>query len=86
VPVIHKKSHLPVVIDPSHGCGAWGLVESMALAGVAAGADGLMIEVHNNPAAALCDGAQSVTPQLFEQIMQKVKKVRAVLFENAGNE
>jgi 3-deoxy-7-phosphoheptulonate synthase len=79
VPVLHSKSHLPVIIDPSHATGYWHLVEPMALAAVAAGADGLIIEVHNHPEAALCDGAQSVTPQVFHRIMEKAKKIREVI-------
>ncbi len=79
VPVLKSKSHLPVVIDPSHATGYWHLVEPMALAAVAAGADGLIIEVHNHPEAALCDGAQSVTPQVFKSIMDKVCRIREVI-------
>ena len=79
VPVIKAKSHLPVMIDPSHATGMWQLVEPMALASVAAGADGLMIEVHNHPEMALCDGAQSITPQVFHGLMQKVAKVREAI-------
>jgi 3-deoxy-7-phosphoheptulonate synthase len=79
VPVIKKKSHLPVVVDPSHGTGYWDLVFPMALASVAAGADGLMIEVHNQPECALCDGQQSITPALFDQLMRKVNAVREVI-------
>lgn len=82
VPVLHQKSHLPVVIDPSHATGYWHLVEPMALGAVACGADGLIIEVHNDPAKALCDGAQSVTPQVFHRIMQKVRKIHEVVNEN----
>ena len=62
IPVLKKKTHLPVIIDPSHAGGKWWLVEPMAKASVAAGADGLMIEVHNDPECALCDGAQSLKP------------------------
>ncbi|MCL1790097.1 MAG: 3-deoxy-7-phosphoheptulonate synthase [Peptococcaceae bacterium] len=76
VPVLKAKSHLPVVVDPSHATGYWYYVEPMALAATAAGADGLVVEVHNNPEAALCDGAQSVTPQVFQRIMDKVGRVR----------
>jgi 3-deoxy-7-phosphoheptulonate synthase len=76
IPVLKARSHLPVVIDPSHATGYWHLVEPMALAAVAAGADGLIIEVHNHPEAALCDGAQSITPQVFKQLMDKVTRVR----------
>ena len=68
IPVLHNKPHLPVVIDPSHAGGKWWLVEPMAKAAVAAGADGLMIEVHNNPECALCDGAQSLKPEKFDAL------------------
>ncbi len=81
VPVLHEKSHLPVIVDPSHGTGHWNLVYPMALAATAAGADGLIIEVHNQPQLALCDGAQSVTPALFSQLMKKVGQLRQVLVE-----
>ena len=73
IPVIKKLSHLPVIVDPSHASGYWYLVEPLAKAAVAAGADGLMIEVHNDPQHALSDGQQSVKPELFDKIMQKVK-------------
>ena len=73
VPVIKKLSHLPVIVDPSHASGYWYLVEPLAKAAIAAGADGLMIEVHNDPQHALSDGQQSVKPELFDKIMQKVK-------------
>ena len=72
---VKKQSHLPVVVDPSHACGKAWMVERMAMAAVAAGADGLIIEVHNNPACALCDGAQSVTPEQFGSIMDKLRTV-----------
>ena len=74
VPVIKQKSHLPIIIDPSHATGKRDLVAPLAKAAMAVGADGLMIEVHNNPAKALCDGKQSIKPETFEQIMQTVKK------------
>ena len=74
VPVIKKLSHLPVIVDPSHSGGAAYLVEPLSKAAVAAGADGLMIEVHNNPQCALSDGAQSLTLQAFDALMQKLKK------------
>jgi 3-deoxy-7-phosphoheptulonate synthase len=83
IPVLKKKSHLPVVVDPSHGTGYWDLVYPMALAAAAAGADGLMIEVHNRPDKALCDGQQSITPFLFDKLMRKVKQLRAALAESA---
>ncbi|MDR3120090.1 MAG: 3-deoxy-7-phosphoheptulonate synthase [Clostridiales bacterium] len=79
VPVLKAKSHLPVIVDPSHATGYWHLVEPMSLAAVAAGADGLIIEVHNNPEAALCDGAQSITPQVFHRLMGKARKIREVV-------
>lgn len=74
VPMLKKKSHLPVIIDPSHAGGLRFLVEPMALAAIAAGADGLMIEVHNNPEQALCDGPQSLTPEMFDSLMNKITK------------
>ena len=73
VPVIKEKSHLPIIIDPSHATGKRDLVEPLAKAAIAVGADGLMIEVHNNPAKALCDGKQSIKPQTFDEIMKKIK-------------
>lgn len=75
IPVVKNLSHLPIIVDPSHALGKSSMVESMSLAAVAAGADGLLIEVHNDPKHALCDGAQSVTPDQFTEIMSKVKKV-----------
>ena len=79
VPVLHGMTHLPVVVDPSHATGKANLVEPMACAAVASGADGLMIEVHNNPSCALCDGAQSLTPVQFDQVSQKVQRIREVM-------
>ena len=75
VPVLHELSHLPVLVDPSHATGISSLVPSMAVAAAACGADGLMIEVHNNPAKALCDGAQSLTPEQFDDLSKTVSKV-----------
>lgn len=75
VPVLHELTHLPVVVDPSHATGKASLVHSMALAAAACGADGLMIEVHNNPSKALCDGAQSLTPVQFKDVSIAVQKV-----------
>ncbi len=69
---VKSLSHLPVLVDPSHACGRSWMVEKMALAAVAAGADGLIIEVHNDPGNALCDGAQSVTPDQFDALMRKL--------------
>ena len=74
---VKRLSHLPVVVDPSHACGQAWMVERMAMAAVAAGADGLIIEVHNDPAHALCDGAQSVTPDQFAVIMDRVESIAA---------
>lgn len=74
VPLLKQQSHLPVIIDPSHAAGISWMVEPLARAAVAAGADGLMIEVHNNPKNALCDGAQSLTPAQFEELMADVRK------------
>lgn len=79
VPVLHELTHLPVVIDPSHATGKARLVPSMAYAAAACGADGIMVEVHNNPSAALCDGAQSITPAQFAQLSTKVLQIREVV-------
>lgn len=75
VPVLHKLTHLPVVVDPSHGTGVNDLVHPMALAAVAAGADGLIIEVHNDPPHALCDGKQSLTPEQFDHLAKAVRGI-----------
>ena len=72
IPVLHSLSQRPVIIDPSHATGQSKLVPPMALASAAAGADGLIIEVHNDPAHALCDGPQSLTPEDFDTLMKKV--------------
>ena len=79
IPVLKARTHLPVIADPSHGTGYWELVEPMALAAAAAGADGLIIEVHGQPDAALCDGRQSITPQIFSRLMRKLKLVREAI-------
>ena len=79
VPVLHELTHLPVIVDPSHATGKAALVPSMALAAAACGADGLMIEVHNDPTCALCDGAQSLTPMQFAQLAESVRKIREVV-------
>ena len=79
IPVLHELTHLPVVIDPSHATGKASLVPSMAAAAAAAEADGLMIEVHNNPARALCDGAQSLTPEQFQKVSHTVQKIREAI-------
>lgn len=75
IPVIKELTHLPIIIDPSHAGGKWWLVEPMAKASVAAGCDGLMIEVHNNPEKALCDGPQSLKPEKFEKVMKGLKPI-----------
>ena len=79
VSVLHDLSHLPVIVDPSHATGKAKLVQPMAVAAAAAGADGLIIEVHNDPAHALCDGAQSLTPVQFAELNKRVNKVREAL-------
>ena len=79
VPVLHNLSHLPVVVDPSHATGKASLVAPMAAAAVAAGADGIMVEVHNNPACALCDGAQSLTPDQFRELSGKLQRIREAM-------
>ena len=75
VPVLHELSHLPVIVDPSHACGIAKLVEPMAMAAAACGANGVMIEVHNNPEKALCDGPQSLTPEQFDQAVARIKRI-----------
>ena len=75
IPVIKRLSHLPIIIDPSHSAGKWWLVEPLAKAAVAAGADGLIIEVHNDPANALCDGQQSIKPDKFDSLVQELKMI-----------
>ena len=79
VPVLQKKTHLPIVIDPSHAGGKWWLVQPMANAAIASGADGLMIEVHNDPECALCDGAQSLKPEKYDILMKNVAAIAQVI-------
>ena len=79
VSVLHELSHLPVIVDPSHATGKAKLVPPMAVAATAAGADGLIIEVHNDPAHALCDGAQSLTPAQFDQLTKRIEKIREAM-------
>ena len=79
IPVVKKLTHLPIIIDPSHAGGKWWLVEPMAKAAVAAGADGLMIEVHNNPEKALCDGLQSLRPERYEELLKQISKIAEVV-------
>jgi len=79
VPLLKELSHLPVVVDPSHASGIARLVQPMAMAAVAAGSHGVMIEVHNDPSKALCDGAQSLTPEQFAEVSEKLAKIRKVI-------
>ena len=79
IPVLREKTHLPVIIDPSHATGRSSLVSPMALAAVAAGTDGVMVEVHNDPIHALCDGAQSLTPGQFERLAEQMRTIREVI-------
>src|SRR5690606_6183583 len=79
IPYIKQKTHLPVVVDPSHGTGIRDLVTPMALAAAACGADGILVEVHENPAAALSDGAQSLYPEQFEDLMTQLRRVAAAV-------
>lgn len=79
VPMLHELSHLPVIVDPSHATGINRLVSPMAMAAAACGADGLIIEVHNDPMHALCDGAQSLRPEQYEEVAEKVREIRRVI-------
>jgi 3-deoxy-7-phosphoheptulonate synthase len=81
IPMLRELTHLPIVVDPSHATGTARLVKPMAMAAAAAGADGIMIEVHNDPTNALCDGAQSLTPAQFRDVADKVRKIRGVMAE-----
>lgn len=78
VPAIKKLSHLPIIVDPSHAAGMWWMVEPLSKAAVSAGADGLMIEVHNDPANAKCDGQQSIKPDRFDELMKKLSKIAEI--------
>ena len=77
--MLHSLTHLPVVVDPSHATGKAHLVPPMAAAAAAAGADGIMVEVHNNPSCALCDGAQSLTPDQFADLNHRVEIIREAM-------
>ena len=81
IPLLKTMTHLPVIVDPSHATGIAHLVKPMAMAATAAGADGLMIEVHNNPPAALCDGAQSLTPAAFADVMEAINAIRPLAYK-----
>ena len=79
IPIIKEKTHLPIVIDPSHATGDWKLVEASSLAAIAAGADGLIIEVHNNPECAWSDGAQSLKPEKFKALIDKARRIASAV-------
>ena len=79
IPAIKRMSHLPVIVDPSHSAGMYWMVEPLTMAAIAAGADGLIIEVHNDPPHALCDGAQSLRPEQFDVLMGKIREIRKVV-------
>jgi 3-deoxy-7-phosphoheptulonate synthase len=79
VPVLKYLTHLPVIVDPSHAIGKWRFVAPMARAAIAAGADGLLIEVHPNPSEALCDGPQSLTPENFKTLMDEIRNVSRMM-------
>ncbi|MBE6268610.1 MAG: 3-deoxy-7-phosphoheptulonate synthase [Bacteroidales bacterium] len=81
VPMLHELSHLPVVVDPSHATGVARLVKPMACAATVSGADALIIEVHNNPPCALCDGAQSLTPAQFAEVAERVEQMRSIILK-----
>jgi 3-deoxy-7-phosphoheptulonate synthase len=81
VPILKRLTHLPIIVDPSHATGRSDIVPSMALAAVAAGADGIIVEVHNDPKNALCDGAQSLTPEEFAKLSKKISRLREALAE-----
>ena len=81
IPVLREKTHLPITIDPSHATGYTRYVPSMSIAATAAGADALMIEVHNDPAHAWSDGAQSLTPEAFDKLMRRILKIREAIKE-----
>ena len=76
MPLLHRKSHLPIVVDPSHATGVASLVPPLSMAATVIGADGLIVEVHNDPPHARCDGAQSLTPENFGEMMKGIRNVR----------
>jgi 3-deoxy-7-phosphoheptulonate synthase len=85
IPVIKKNSHLPIIVDPSHGIGIWDKVPPMAMAAIACGADGVMIEVHNNPEKALSDGFQSLTPKNFKTLLHKLEQLAPIVERKLSN-
>ncbi len=84
IPLLKELTHLPIIVDPSHASGLSRLVEPLSMASVGAGADGLMIEVHNNPKCALCDGAQSLTPEQFEKVVEKIDVILPLVDKKRG--
>ena len=84
IPALKTLSHLPVLIDPSHAAGIARFVAPHSLAAAAAGADGIIVEVHNNPSCALCDGAQSITPPVFDDLMDKIRHILPYRFKISG--
>lgn len=79
IPAVKELSHLPIIVDPSHACGKWSMVEPLSKAAIAIGADGLIVEVHHKPKEALCDGSQSLKPEKFGQLMTSVQKILAAV-------
>jgi len=84
VPLLKQKTHLPVIVDPSHAAGNWKLIQPLSMAALAAGADGLMIECHHDPSSAMCDGGQSLRPDKFNQLMQRLAPMSLVLDKKIG--
>jgi len=82
IPVIKELSHLPIVVDPSHAAGTWKYVPALSKGAIATGADGLIIEVHNNPNTALCDGPQSLRPSKFQQLMDELEPIARAVGRN----
>ena len=79
IPLLKTMTHLPIIVDPSHATGKRWMVESMAMAAIAAGADGIMCEVHNDPENAWCDGAESITPETFDHMMKKLREIAPIV-------
>lgn len=77
--MVKERSHLPIIVDPSHATGHREMVPSMAMAAIAAGADGIMCEVHNDPEHAWCDGAESITPETFDDLMGRLKQLAPIV-------
>ena len=86
IPVVKSLSHLPIIVDPSHGIGMWNGVSAMALAGIAAGADGLLVEVHYDPSVALSDGQQSLRPDRFVELMEKIRQLAPIVRRSVSAE